>query len=252
MKDISLEKTIPIKVMLFNSPGTRIEIKQFKVSFNMVTLMQEDQEHIHAELNQNISYSKVQFFLQEILNESVFCEKAHSEQVMQYLGSYENNLVVLPDLDKGAIITALHRKLNSICTDNTQIFVVKLCDVDMDLTYTYTCMDLEDREFDGLPSNEEWMGEFSYWDKPWWDRDDQLTWDRSAQNIEEWMERREKNFDGTDIDPCAAFDEIESQMIDLFQEAMVQAGLAEPKEGEIIEVDFENKKTKERWKPTLV
>lgn len=255
MRDFSLEKTIPIKIMLFNRSETRIEIKQFKFSFNMITLVTDARDHLTAELNQNISFSKVQFFLQEILNESIFCEKAHSELLQQQFGVYENNVVVLPNLNKDTIITALHRKVNSICADNTQVFTVKICDVDLDLSYTYTCMDPDDCQFDELPKKEEWVEPLSYWEDPWWDRNDQLTWDPAAASEDEWTKLRADNFDTVNIDTCTAFDEIEHHMIHMFQDSLVKAGLAEPKEGEIIEVDFENKRAKnqiEKWKPKLV
>jgi hypothetical protein len=255
MKDLSLEKTVSVKVMVFNSPDTRIDIKHFKISFNMVTLLQEEQDKLVLEMNQNISFAKVQFFLQEIFNESILCQAEHSAQMMKSLGTYENKIVVLPKLDKGTIVTALHRKFNSICSQNTKVFVVKLYDVDMELSYTYNCVDEDEQQYDELPTIDEWMGEYSYWDEPWWDRSDQLTWDLAVNDHDQWVASRGKNFDGSDINATEIFDEIEMQVLDLFQESMIQAGIMVPKEADVIEVDFEKKRIKdqkEKWKPTVV
>jgi hypothetical protein len=254
MKEFNLEKIVPIKLMLFNGPNGRIEIKNFKISFSMITMMHQDGDPLTAQLNQNISFSKVLYFLTEVFDESILFEKDHKEDIFKYLSTCDNNLVVLPDLSEGTIVTALHRKLNSIAHETTHVHHVKLNDTDLDLTYKYTCTTDEDELFDGLPEMEDWMGELSYWEEPWWARGDQLTWDHAAADAEELELHRGKGLDGNDINPYEAFEEIETQLKGIFQEALVEAGLAEQAEGEVIEVDFEKKETKsrEKWTPTVI
>jgi hypothetical protein len=256
MKEFNLEKTVPIKLMLFNGPNSRIELKNFKISFSMVTQMEATEDDtMTAQFNQNISFSKVLYFLTEIFNESILFESEHKEDIFKYLSTCDNNLVVLPDLSEGTIVTALHRKLNSISHETTRVHHVKLCDTDLDLTYKYTCTTEDDEAFDGLPDIDDWIGPLSYWEQPWWARPDQLTWDHAAVNQEEWEQHKGRDLDGSEIDPCAAFDEIEAHLLVIFQEALIDAGLAEKKEGQLIEVDFEKKKPvhpEEKWVPTVI
>lgn len=256
MKEFNLEKTVPIKLMLFNGPSGRIEIKNYKVTFSMVTEMNgDDADTMTAQVDQNISFSKVLFFLTEIFDESILFEKQHKEDIFKYLCTHDNNLVVLPDLSEGTIVTALHRKMNSISHENTHVHHVKLTDTDLDLTYKYTCTTEEEEVFDGLPDTADWMGKLSIWDQPWWARGDQLTWDHTADSEEELESVRGRGLDGAEINPYAAFEEIEAQLLGMFEEAMVDAGLLAQKEGEVIEVDFENKKPiekTEKWQPTVI
>lgn len=256
MKEFNLEKTVPIKLMLFNGPTGRIEVKNFKVSFSMVTLMDaSDSDTVAAQFNQNVSFSKVLYFLSDIFDESILFENNHKDDIFKYLSTYDNNLVVLPDLSEGTIVTALHRKLNSISHETTRVQHVKLCDTDLDLTYKYTCTTEADELSDGLPDITEWMGEFSYWEEPWWSRNDQLTWDHAAANEQEWTEHKGRDLNGDEFNPTEMFDEIEAQLTIIFEEALIDAGLAEKKEGQLIEVDFAQKNSAapdEKWKPTVI
>jgi hypothetical protein len=253
MKEFNLEKTVTVKLMVFNGPNARIELKNFKISFSMITMVDSDKnDNLIAQLHQNISFSKVFYFLKEIVNESILFEKEYIKDISNYLKTCNNNLIVLPDIREGTFIAALHRKLNSISHETTYVPRIKFHDVDQDLTYVYTCISDED-DYEELPSIKDWMGEFSYWKNPWWDRSDQSTWDQAAESKEE-LELYLSDPAGLDQQDNELFEEIESQLTDIFHNELVEAGLAEQKTGQLIEFDFKKKEDKpsKKWTPVVV
>jgi len=252
MKEFNLEKAVPLKLVLLNGEGGKIEFKNYQVTFTMSSVMSSTDNVYDVQLDQNISFAKVLFFLTEILNESVLLEKDHSSHVIRYLAEYENNLVILPDLSEATIITALHRKLNSISQDCTRVEKVSLRDVDDGLNYNYTCTAEHYNEDNGLPCIEEWMGECSFYSEPWWDRPDQLTWDHKIDSAEE-LEAARQIMNESGVSNTEAFDDIECEVRSVFNVALKEAGIIDEKEGELIEVDFVKKQPViEKWTPKIL
>jgi len=92
-----------------------------------------------------------------------------------------------------------------------------------------------------------WMGELSFWDTPWWYRDDASTWDASAKDEDElrkWrVDTKERQLCATGNPHNIALTEIERQLKNKFREVSVSAGMSEPTIGELIEVDFGKRKS---------
>jgi len=90
-----------------------------------------------------------------------------------------------------------------------------------------------------LPLDVEWCPELSFWDTPWWFRNDVVTFDKIAEDetsYSKWIDSNERaEIIGLSIE---IFNEIEKQ----FTQEIKNIGL-----GEIIEVDFSKK-----FKPTVV
>jgi hypothetical protein len=112
----------------------------------------------------------------------------------------------------------------------------------------------DDDEYDQLPNISEWIGELSFWETPWWRRRDFSTFDNIASSKEEKEEFFNKDINQDILkrmeEPLA---QIEGQVIaDIYgkeiNEVIEESG-ADTSTGELLEVDFKNKKFKPRLVP---
>ena len=163
---------MPLNLIGFNDNDTIIEFMRFKITFSMLTeAMSGSKEDVElAQLNQSTSFSKVITFIEAVLTNSMVITQEMSEEVRQsLLISYDNNVIVLPQCAEVYLIASIHKKLNSIVSEGTIVESVSLEDLENNLTYHYT---LVDDEYTELPDTQEWLGDYSVWDQPWWDRCD--------------------------------------------------------------------------------
>ena len=72
---------------------------------------------------------------------------------------------------------------NSISLDNIIVDSIKVTDTDTNITYDYEDTDGEIPDF--LPYQDEFMGERSIYELPWWERNDISTYDNFALDDEE-------------------------------------------------------------------
>ena len=112
----------------------------------------------------------------------------------------------------------------------------------------------DDDEYDQLPTINEWLGELSFWDSPWWRRKDFSTFDNVAASKEEHSEFFNKDVNKNILqrmeEPIA---QIEAQVIaDIYgkeiNEVIEKTTNPEKEKGELLEVDFKKK----TFKPKLV
>lgn len=240
MKTINLTKTVSLQLLLLNN--TCIDPLNCDFSFSIITEAESNSENDldNARLNQNISFAKAVTFVESFINESILYRKADEELYGAILTSMENNVITLPELSEITLLAALHCKLNSIIGENSHITSVHLFDKVNNLNFTYSFLNEGEGYFE-LPTTEEWVHEHSYWDTPWWERNDVYTMDRIAETKEEhekWMNSDDRK---TALEVGEAlFADIENEFTNLFNE--------DSGEAEIIEVDF----TANRFKPKLV
>ena len=237
MKSFTLEKTVPIKLILIDQGNNLLDIANYNISFTMVTEADhEDTKSIQqAQLNQNISYTKIVTFLEGVLDSSLVYA-IDADSVYADLSKYDNNFLVLPDLSESILISALHCKLNVIAEENTFVDSVILKDTEAKISYQYVIT--PDEGYVELPTDQSWVGEFSYWDTPWWYRNDISTMDHNAHSQEQherWLEIKESG--KIDEMNTETFRAIEEQLTEIFD----QAHKHNTGPGEIIEVDFSNK-----------
>lgn len=245
MSNVNLEKTLDVNLMIFDDLSQKIEIMQCTILFTMMTLSPDGSpESIsEARINHSVNFAKCLTFLELMLDHSILLSADADNDLLSVLAPYNNNLISLPEANESSLLAALHCKLNTICGEHTHVNLVKLTDTVQGLSYSY--YQEEKDVYPELPSSQsEWLGEFPYWDTPWWFRNDITTLDRSAESQEEfdaWMEARAD----TDMDTAnfALFEEIENTV-----RAAAEGNLS-TSPGELIEVDFEQKKP---WKPTVV
>jgi hypothetical protein len=245
MSNVNLEKTLDVNMMMFDESTQRIEIMQCKILFTMITLAPDDSaESIsEARINHSINFAKCLTFLELMLDHAIILSADVDDNLLSVLGPYTNNLISLPEVNETHLLAALHCKLNTICGENTHVNLVKLTDNIQGLSYSYF---QEDKDiYPELPFEQaDWLGEFPYWDTPWWNRNDITTLDRSADTQEEYDEWQKALTESEmELANTALFDEIEATV------RAAAEGISSASSGELIEVDFEQKRP---WKPTLV
>jgi len=232
MKSIFLTKKLPVNFILYEN--NTLEVFNSYITFSLQT---EAENNSKAELevaqkNQNISFSRISTFLDSIVNDSIVIER-HDPALSQF-SSMINNIIMLPKVADMVLVSALHAKLNSIILPNSFVSQVTINDIREDMTFEYHAID---EDYDELPSNESWCPEFSYWDTPWWFREDIITYDSAASDISnyhEWLNSGEK--DKIESFSVMLFDEINEQFDKLFD----SESRSEP--GMVIDVDFSQKK----------
>jgi hypothetical protein len=127
----------------------------------------------------------------------------------------------------------LHSKLNTITGPNTVIETVKLEDINENMMYEYSHNN-EDAYLE-LPAINEWVTDMSYWQIPWWFRNDISTSDKLATSQEE-LEEWQSKFDEVEKCNTETFKEIEIEILESWQK------LDNSPPGELIKVDFGKKK----------
>lgn len=253
MRVFTLEKTVPLKLMFLDNELDLVDIKSFELTFTLETDGTPYEDARAAQIDQNVSFSKLIYFLESVVDQSFVYIKDDAHVINRFLATnFNNNLIVVPDISENFFTLALHRKMNNIVAEHTIVERITLKDLDNKLTYEYFCND-KTEEIE-LPTNEEWMGELSYFEEPWWDRDDASTFDNYAEDQAEydaWVKHKEDN--DTVINPHnIVFDEIEKDLKKLFKQAFnKEDGNDEPQEAEVIEIDFANKPEK-KWIPKIV
>lgn len=235
MRSFNMKKTVPVKLILLQSSDPELKIKHYDITFSLITTANAGDNIEEAQTNQNISYHKTVFFLEDVISGSVVFDLKSAEMVDNF-ASLGNNFILLPEITEFFILATLHTKINAFIEPNTVVEQMSLHSIEEDIHYDFTLVDEDCPE---LPKAEDWAGKYPYWPGCWWNRPDANTFDRNAQSkdeIDEWNELVEEV--GLSLSFTEGFKNIE---------AMIRGEPMPP--GELIEVDFENKK---QWRPELV
>ena len=232
----TLQKTTPLKFILLDDLTKTFEIIEYNFSFTMYTGVNnmDDESVLFAQKQQNVSFAKALTFLEGVLNKSViYVMKDNKLDVDKIFKSIENNFIALPDTSEQTLCAMLHCKLNTITGADTVIETVKLEDINENMMYEYSHDNKE--AYMELPAINEWVTDKSYWEVPWWFRNDISTADKIAETEEEYKEWQEK-FDEVEKLNTETFREIEIEILEAWQ----KVSKSEP--GELIKVDFNKKK----------
>jgi len=241
MKMMTVNKTIPIKLIWMDNINGIAKAIDFNVKYSLRT-EQGDQNYEEAFISQNISFTTVNEFLYSQIHQSVVYDDAAKRDVENIFSTYNNNFCYLPKMSEAIFLTALHCKLNSICHDSSIIEIVELDDTCDNVCYSHFN---EDLEYETLPTVVEWLGERSFWDKPWWLRKDFSTFDNIAISDEEWEEWNTKTNKQEVLNKMAEpIKEIEEEV-----KSALSQNTEEGSKGHLIEVDF---KTGKKSAPKLV
>lgn len=247
MMTYAVEKTHSIKLSLFDVDVGFIEMKNYDITYNIITDIGGDNDIDLAQDNQNKSFAKINAFIDSMIDQSLVLKNLYSpdDDAARHaaLSDFDNNIILLPVVHESVLLAAIHCKLNSIISTDTFVEKVMLKDTTTGIKYELNCDD-DDPVYYELPPQSEWQGKLSYWDKPWWYRSDCSTFDRTASNEQEykvWLEQKP----AVDIANQALFRDI-AEIVD---ELTREHGNNTPG-GEVVEVDFSKKDGP--WKPELV
>lgn len=217
-----------------------LEMFSFNISWTMFANLDNDLSINELSIKQNIGYQKIEHFLRHYCNNALWYEPKDLPTINSHFTVTENSLCVTPGVNLMYLANALFAKLNSICDECIVICKLQLQDLNTGIIYT-----VEDDEGGiplVLPAQEEFMGELSIYDDPWWCRDDVSTYDSKAQDEEELAVIKEN------IEKSKEILEEEFKRI----ETEVRSYMTDQKSAEVIEVDFEQVKGKKNWKPKLI
>ena len=217
-----------------------LEMFSFNVSWTMFANIDNDISINELSIRQNIGYQKIEHFLRHYCNNALWYEVKDIPTINSHFTVTQNSLCVTPGVNLMYLANVLFAKLNSICDECIIISKLQLQDLSSGITYT-----VEDNEGEipaVLPTQEEFMGELSIYDDPWWCRDDVSTYDSKAQDKEELAEIKE-NIEKSKEVLEADFKQIETE---------VRSYMTDQKSAEVIEVDFEQRTDKKGWKPKII
>lgn len=229
-----MEKKVRAGILLYQgTPKKLMEPKTIEIRFSLRTENDDVDDIVQAQINHNISYAKIRLFLESILPNTLICSSKDLTEALKLCSELENNIMVVPDCGESIIAAALHHKLNAICKDYTYMEELVLYEPEQDITYRYL---LTDDELDiSLPTGS-WLGELSFWDDPWWERDDCLTFDNVALNKSELKTFADQKI-MHEYNSNETFINLEKEISRMF-EPEEEISPREPHDADVIRVDF--------------
>ncbi len=238
--------------MMFDNDIKKVEVKTYELNFTLSTDGSEVEDMFQAQVDQNVSFSKILYFLENVVDQSFVFKNDIMAEMHKYVATtFDNNLIILPTLEEHILVLALHSKMNAIAT-HSNIERIQLKDLDLQLNYDYYSDEFDDI-VPALPSMTDWLGELSFWEEPWWDRNDASTFDNCAASLDE-LEAVRKRIQDEDDDTNIhnqAFEVLEEEIRSLFKRAKDSKEGKTAEEAEVIEIDFAEKKPK-KWIPKVI
>lgn len=235
----SISKSNEIRIAIIKDNLNTIELKKYSLMYSFYIECTEQDDPEDTEMDQNVSFQTMEFFINTFLNNAIFYNPLTLDK--PDILEFDNNYVALPDLNEGSIAFAIYRKLNAIAEESAVINFLSIEDLVTEVTFELEGEPAEIK--DVLPTTKEWLGKWSFWDEPWWERKDVMTFDDKAgsrKEYKEWMANREEMSDNVE------------KTLNNFKLALKGQILNNPSiqqsSGEVIDVDF-NRKT---WKPEIV
>jgi len=239
MKSMRLNQTHKIKLICVDESARFLDIKNYELSYTMFSIPSEDDLSVdNTSKGQNKSFLKVNYFIKNVLNNSLMYTLEEIEVIERFFADYDNNFLVLPNLAETTLLEAIHSKINVLAGENTYVDQLSLTDADTGIGYDLVTD--EDIKYN-LPEQKEWMGNLAFWDKPWWRRYDTLTFDNygeSQAEVDIFNQTPEMHSMTQEI-----LDDIDAEVDSLFNKL-------DGKTGEVI--DLAEAKSTTKWNPKVV
>ena len=245
IKTVKLVKSLDVNIcsVTHTEDGKDIEFLQpcnYKITWK-TSAIDLDMDIQELTVNQNVTLHKIEHFLQSYVDNSIWYDTEGREMSNRHFAASENMLIVTPGLNFTILGLCLFAKLNSLCKPGIVVTDIFFSEESTKSVFEYTDLDAEVPE--SLPTQEEFMGEFSIWEEPWWLRDDVTTYDNCALNQEE-LDNVRNNIKAAEQSITSDFEQIEEQVNEM---------LGNNSPAEVIEVDFSKiYKENQKWKPTLI
>ena len=251
MNKVTLTNKIPCTITAIvgddneqNDEILMVEPFTFKIAWTMFASISEDIDILELSIQQNIAYQKIEHMIKHYLNNSLWYSPTNNNTIDAHFSASQNVLIVTPDTNVMYIANCLFAKFNAIC--QSDIIVGKVAVQDTGTGITYTVEDSEGGLPEILPLQDEFMGELSMYDIPWWNRSDVSTYDNKALDFEELGQIREnlaKSKELLEQDWKMIEDDVRTYMADNTE------GLTD---AEIIEIDFSKAKKSSPFVPKIV
>ena len=247
-----LEQSSKINLTCIDSAARFIDAKTYTVTYQMFSMPGEEVDDIISlSQYQNSAFLKINYFLTKVLDNSVAFVLEDMKHAEGWLAEYDNNLLIMPDLDDMTLLEVIHRKLQTIAGDYSCVSKLSLYDHDTELTY-HGYYNEDERKYN-LPEQADWCGPLSYWETPWWDRYDIMTFD----NIAESQEDIDGHKATADFDSLSqAFNDIDNNIDDMLRRIANGIIVDDDKEfkgpAEVVSLDSAKKKKEAKWTPKIV
>lgn len=247
IKTVKLTKTHPIELTCINNVAGTSDIEyiqsyDFTLKWKISSFSNEFDNLDDLALAQNVTIHKIEHFVQNYLNNSIWFDANGLEMSNKHFAECENLLMITPDTNFTCLGLCLYSKLNSLCKPGMVVTEVYLEDVQLKQSFEYS--DIHGEVPVELPTQEEFMGELALWKDPWWMRDDLSTYDSNAHDSADLSMLREQ----LDL----ALDAMQQDFITIEEQIKDILFRDENSEAEVIELDFNELKENNKWKPRLV
>ena len=240
MNELIVTKTIPVRCTVIDTDTKQIRSHTYEIKYGLKTETQEGEDYDTAYIHQNMSFQIANAFLWDQLHQSIIYDFEGKALAEKNFCEFDNNFIFLPSLSEATLISALHCKLNSIIHKNSIVDVISLKDTVDDLDYNFVNTDFE---YPMLMDIKDWLGELSFWEKPWWYRRDFSTFDNIAESKEELDTWRETKY-------AESTERMEKAIIEIEESVRQQMTTPSPDDkGQLIEVDFSKKAPKPKLVP---
>ncbi|MDA7807313.1 hypothetical protein N8955_01115 [bacterium] len=244
MRTIHLKSDNDINLIaVTEQPGTdeidALDHYKFTVAYTMHVSQDNDKTLEQLSLAQNISYQKINHFMTQYVDNSIWYDEIGQNMVDMHFSTAKNLLLVTPHINVTYLGNCLFRKLNALCKENVHVDGISIKDWSTNLTYSYRTDSPEEMK-SILPSDEDWMGEFSMFETPWWDRDSISAYDYSCRDAEDLANIKTV----LEEEGCVEVNDfklIEDEVIRQMRHTNKAMFGDEEVKGEIIEVDFKAK-----------
>lgn len=181
---MSDEYFIPTILVNFNKNFKIIKIIEDKMipvvlSFKADLSYVSEDDALQNDIEASISLAKMKLWVDNYLD-GIIAFSVHNEWALSFLFDEtgetitSTNFMMFPSelVTDDMLAQLLSKKLNSLGGNVISVNSVEVTSPDSFLSYIYT----GEADFD-LPEMEDWVGEFSYYDTPWWFRDDASAFD---------------------------------------------------------------------------
>ncbi len=250
MSKITLENNLACTVIAVLGDDNDKESKEiqfvepfnFVVSWSMFASYEDDDISIEElSIKQNISYQKIEHLIRNYINNSIWYEPDAIPVIDAHFPSSQNVLMVTPGTNVMHIANCLFAKFNSICDD-----YITVCKLEVQDSATGISYNIED--YDGeipaiLPKQENFMGELSVYDTPWWERSDVSTYDNRCLSKEEQDKVRSNLADSKEL--------LEEDFKQIEKDVRSYMTVTKESAAEIIDLEQQRVKNK-KWTPKIV
>jgi hypothetical protein len=240
MNELIVTKKIPVRCTVIDTDMKQIRSHTYEIKYGLKTEAQEGEDYNTAYIHQNMSFQIANAFLWDQLHQSIIYDFEGKELAEKNFCEFDNNFMFLPNISEATLVSALHCKLNAIIHENSIVDVISIKDTVDDLDYNFVNTDFD---YPMLMDIKDWLGELSFWDKPWWYRRDFSTFDNIALDQEELDTWKETKKEESNLRMQKAITDIEESV----REQMTQATTDD--KGILIEVDFSKKAPKPKLVP---